>query len=77
MFKVSIFTVEGILFSDLAQEVCIPTEEEQISILDFHHPIVARLSKGAVNIDNKKYLKIIDGMAFFDNNELKMIVGIE
>lgn len=77
MFKVSIFTVEGMLFSDLAREVVIPTLEEQISILDFHHPIITRLTKGEINIDNKKYLNILDGIAYFNNNELKMVVGMD
>ena len=77
MFKVSIFSMEGVLFSGSAQQVCLPSEEEEISIMDFHQPLITRLTKGKISIDNKKYLKIIDGLACFNNNELKMIVGTE
>ena len=77
MFKVFISTVEGLLYSSLAGEVCIPTEEEELAILDFHQPIIARLKNGVINIDRKKQFSIADGIAYFNNNELKMVVEME
>lgn len=77
MFKISIFTMEGLIYSGTAREVSLPQEEEQLTILDFHHPLIARLTKGEINIDRSKYLNIVDGIAYFNNNELEMMVGID
>ena len=75
MFKVFISkATEGLLFSILATEVSIPTEEEEITILDFHQPIIARLKSGVIRIDHKRKFTITDGIAYFNNNELKMVV---
>ena len=74
MFKVFISTAERLLFSILASEVSIPTEEEEMTILDFHEPMIARLKSGVIRIDHKRKFDIADGIAYFDNNELKMIV---
>ena len=76
MFKVSVFTIEGPLYSGLAREVCLPTEEEQLSILDFHQPMMARLTKGEVTIDQKKSIAILDGIAHFDHHVLNLVVGL-
>lgn len=76
MFGISVSSVEKLLYSGRATEVCLPAEGEQITILDFHHPLIVRLGKGEIGIDYKKSLNILDGIAYFNYNELKLIVRV-
>ena len=75
MFKVFISTpTGGLLFSILATEVTLPSEEEELTILDFHQSMIARLKRGVILVDHKRKFDIADGIAYFNNNELKMVV---
>lgn len=74
MFKVTVLTPEEELYVGLAEEVILPTEDGQLSILDFHQPIVARLTQGTIYIDERWEFKIRDGIAKMSGTELVGIV---
>jgi len=74
MFKVKILNYKEVLYSGSATEVILSSEEGEITIMDFHQPILSRLSKGIINIDKKWFFKIKDGIACLKKGELKVIV---
>ncbi|OGX19851.1 MAG: hypothetical protein A3K83_07415 [Omnitrophica WOR_2 bacterium RBG_13_44_8b] len=74
MFKVTVLTPQEELYVGLAEEVILPTEDGQLSILDFHQPIVTRLSAGTIQIDERWSFKIKDGIAKMSGVELVGIV---
>ncbi len=74
MFKVSISDYKNWVYKGLAQEVILPSEEGVITILDFHQPILVRLSSGIINVDKKWFFEIKEGIAFFEGEELSVII---
>lgn len=76
MFKVTLLTTKEELYVGLALKVMLPTEEGQLTILDFHQPLLSRLSKGVLSIDDRWFFKIKDGVARVSGFELSGIVEI-
>jgi F0F1-type ATP synthase epsilon subunit len=74
MFKVKILDYKEVLYSGQATEVILSSEEGEIAIMDFHQPILSRLSKGIINIDRELLFKIKDGVSCFKKGELSAIV---
>ncbi|MDD5643957.1 MAG: hypothetical protein PHO00_00715 [bacterium] len=75
MFRVSIYDVgaEALLYQDEAACVVLPAEGGEISIMDFHRPIVSALGRGTIRIDGSKSFKIMGGIAAMDGAGLKII----
>ncbi len=71
MFTVRLISLQDELYTGLAQEVILPTMDGQLTILDFHQPIVSRLSAGVICIDKRK---IKDGIIKMSGIELMGIV---
>jgi F0F1-type ATP synthase epsilon subunit len=74
VFKVTILTPTEELYVGLALKVILPTEDGQLSILDFHQPIFTRLTKGNISIDDRWLFTIKDGIAKMSGFELMGIV---
>ena len=74
MFKVTILTPKEELYVGLALKVILPTEDGQLSILDFHQPIFTRLTRGNIFIDDRWLFPIKDGIAKMSGFELVGIV---
>jgi len=74
MFKVRILTPQSAIYLGLATEVVLPSKDGEISVLDFHQPIISRLCPGTINIDKKWFFDIKDGVAYLGDDELKVIV---
>lgn len=76
MFKVSILNIQkaSSIFKDTASEVVLPGEEGELSILDFHQPIVSRLKDGVVKVDQKHSIRIKKGIAKMEKDELFVLV---
>ncbi len=74
MFKARVITEgEEQLFEGVINQAVLPTPEEEISILAFHHPIICRLCSGNISLD-KQSIPIKQGLAKFEANELTVIV---
>ena len=74
MFKVTLMTPKEELYVGLALKAVLPTEDGQLTILDFHQPLVTRLTKGTVAIDGRWLFPIKDGIARMSESELVGIV---
>lgn len=77
--KVYVNTVFDEIFSADAQEVVLPGDEGELSLMDFHQPIVCRLIKGNLKIISGKKIDnihIIDGVAHMEGNTLKIMAEV-
>ncbi|MFC1631110.1 hypothetical protein ACFL1I_05225 [Candidatus Omnitrophota bacterium] len=76
MFKVSILDIKKTetIFEDLAHCCILPAAEGELSILDFHQPIIACLQEGAIKIDKTAPLAIKKGIARMQGNQLSILV---
>jgi len=74
MFKVTLLTPKEELYVGLALKVILPTQEGQITVLDFHQPILSRLAAGVISIDERWLFKIKDGIVQMSGLELLGIV---
>ena len=81
MFKVLIMNgnMQGehqIIFEGDAASVLLPGDEGEFEILDFHKPIVSRLKKGYILVDNDKDYLIREGVAKFSQQKLVAMVEV-
>ena len=77
--KVYINTVFEEVYSGEAKEVILPGDEGELSVMDFHQPIVCRLAQGAVRIISHRSVKsipIIDGIAHMEGDTLKIMAEV-
>ena len=74
MFKVSILNTEKMLYLGLSEEVVLPTEDGELTLLKFHQPILTRLKRGIIEIDKRWFFSIQDGIAHMGGDELVAIV---
>ncbi|MDD5408590.1 MAG: hypothetical protein PHC71_00645 [Candidatus Omnitrophica bacterium] len=76
MFKVSVLDIKtaSTIFQELASLVVLPGEEGELSILDFHQPVISCLKDGIIRIDGKPPMVIKNGIASMQDNELIVLV---
>jgi len=78
MFSVSILDLKKavLIFEELVSGIVLPGEEGELSILDFHQPIISCLKKGVIKIDAEKpvFIKIKEGIAGMNGKELVVLV---
>lgn len=72
--QLSILEPKGVLWQGKAKEVILPTEEGEVSVLDFHQPFFMRLRKGDVRFSGEERISIQGGLAFMQSNELTLFV---
>jgi F0F1-type ATP synthase epsilon subunit len=77
MFKLAILDIKTTrpMFEDIVSSAVLPGSDGEISILDFHQPIIACLRSGVIKINNKISITIKEGIAGMDDN--KMIILAE
>lgn len=74
MFKVTLLTPKEELYVGLGEKVVLPTEDGEVTVLDFHQPLLTRLTCGIVSIDDRWLFPIKDGIAQMSGFELIGIV---
>lgn len=74
MFKTRIVSPEKTLFSGEAEKVTVSTIDGELTLMEFHQPLISRLSKGNIIIDKKRNFKILDGIVFMSNKGCAIIV---
>ncbi|MDD5128482.1 MAG: hypothetical protein PHO40_02385 [Candidatus Omnitrophica bacterium] len=76
MFKVSVLDIKtaSSIFQELVSQVVLPGEEGELSIMDFHQPIISCLKDGLIRIDNTPPIFIKSGIASMQDNELVVLV---
>lgn len=75
MFKVSILDIKTAapIFQELVKCVILPTEEGELSVLDFHQSIISKLKKGVIRAD-REHISVKKGIAKMQDNELVVLV---
>ena len=76
MFKLSVLDIKtaATIFQELVSQVVLPGEEGELSILDFHQPIISCLKDGIIRIDSKPPMVIKGGIASMQDNKLTVLV---
>jgi F-type H+-transporting ATPase subunit epsilon len=80
--KLVILTPREKVFEDEAKEIILPGSDGEFSVWDFHQPFLYRLGEGEIKIiarDRKtetKKIKINDGMAKMNKNELTIMIEV-
>ena len=77
--KVYINTVFDELYSQDAREVILPGDEGELSIMDFHQPVICRLIEGNIKIISRQkedLIRIKDGVAHMEGNTLKIMAEV-
>ena len=75
MFKVSVLDIKTVshILQETASSVILPGEEGELSILDFHQPIVSCLKDGVMKIDDTS-IAIKRGIARMQDDRLVVLV---
>ena len=55
------------------KQINLPTEDGELSVLDFHQPFLIRLKRGLLRLPEAR-ATIKDGIAFMRGNELTLFV---
>ena len=66
----------GILFEGPSKSVLLPGADGEFEVLDFHKPIVSRLKRGLIVVDNQKEYAIKGGVASMSKQQLLAIVDL-
>ena len=76
MFKAVILDICQIsfVFNGLVSMIVLPGQEGQLSIVDFHQPIVSYLTGGTIEIDKTEFISIKRGIARMEKNGLTVLV---
>ncbi len=67
---------EDILFEGRSSSVMLPGVDGEFEILDFHKPIISRLKKGVILVDNAKEFPIEGGLAKMHRQSLVAVVDL-
>ena len=67
---------EDILFEGTAASVLLPGTDGEFEVLDFHKPIISRLKKGVIVVDNEKEFPIEGGVAKMRTQSLVAMVDV-
>lgn len=76
MFKLTIYDIKttATIFKELVSNVVLPSEEGQLSVWDFHQPMIASLNEGKIEVDKNNVVSIKNGIARAGSNELIVFV---
>ena len=67
-------SADCVIFEGEVSIVLLPGEAGEFEVLNFHKPIISRLKKGTLMVDNQKEFRILGGMAKFDQQKLVALV---
>lgn len=65
-----------VLFQGQSQSIFLPGQTGEFEILDFHKPVISRLKKGAILVDNEKAFPIKGGIVKMDHQRLVAMVDV-
>jgi len=74
--RISILTPQKILYEGNAKEVMLPSQDEEIAVMDFHQTAFFALGKGDIRIKDEALTRIpvTLGLARVFGNELLVLV---
>ncbi len=76
MFKLVILDIKTtqLIFQEIVSNVVLPGDDGEISILDFHQPIISCLKNGIIKINSNNSICIKEGIAKMKDNKLVVLV---
>ena len=72
MLRVSLFQARHRRFDGTATQVVLPGEEGEVTVLDFHAPMLCALTEGDVQID-ETYFPVRSGIARVERNLVTIV----
>ena len=72
MLRVRFFQDRQPLFDGSARQVVLPGEDGEVSVLDFHAPMLCALGEGAVHIDEARF-PVHRGVARVERNVVTIL----
>lgn len=81
MFQVLILNTmperaNSVIFEGNSSSVIFPGTEGEFEILDFHKPIISRLKKGVIVVDNDREIMIAGGIMSMNKQQLVAMVDV-
>jgi F0F1-type ATP synthase epsilon subunit len=76
-FQLQVLSLQGLVFDDMVESVCLTSEEGEFELLAFHHPLVSTLVEGDVKIADHPSIPIRLGVVSFRENRCYMIVEVD
>lgn len=70
----TILNPKHVVYEGEARSVCLPGDEAEFELLDYHAPILSLLRPGVVTIDGTRRIPIRKGMVRFDSHECLILV---
>lgn len=67
---------QSVLYEGTSRSVILPGSEGEFEVLDFHKPVLSRLKKGAILVDNDKQISIRGGVMSMMKQKLVVIAEI-
>jgi len=76
VFKLVILDIKTtqLIFQEIVSNVVLPGDDGEISILDFHQPIISCLKNGIIKINSNNSICIKEGIAKMKDNKLVVLV---
>ena len=66
-----------VIYQGQCMSVFLPGADGEFEVLDFHKPIITKLKKGFIVVDNKEELFIHDGVAKMNRQRLVAVVDLK
>lgn len=67
---------QPVLYEGTSRSVILPGSEGEFEVLDFHKPVLSRLKKGDIVVDNNKEISIRGGVMSMLKQKLVIIAEI-
>ena len=74
MLHVTLFQNRRRLFDGTASQVVLPGEEGELTVLDFHAPMLCALTEGDIQID-EAYFPVRSGIARVERNVVTIVAN--
>ena len=69
-------STDDVIFEGNVTSVLLPGTEGEFEVLDFHKPIISRLKKGVLLVDNAKVFAIEGGVVKMSSQNLVAMVDV-
>lgn len=67
---------DPIIYQGTSRSVFLPGETGEFEILDFHKPIISRLKKGSIVVDNEKEFRVQGGLMKMSHQNLVVMAEV-
>ena len=76
-FNLQVMSLKGMAFDDFVESVYLCGDNGEFELLAYHHPLVASIPEGNLNIADYGSIPIKVGVLSFKNNQCRIIAEID